>query len=239
MATYRELTYMVLDKMKASSDDSFFTEEHILLLLDEYRPFILKSAYLISKQVSRSYQFQIVPDSNYQTICIDLEPFDYGGGDCFNDSYLRSVKPLPVIMDIGNKKLSTINPFRGFMSLVSNAKFQYAGGKFMDNYIFATISKEGYLYLKSCNPQMMHLERVKLSAVFENAAQASELSCNPENECDIMERVFPLEDGLIPNLISAIVTDLLPHEALKEDKVNNATDDGPDSNKGNGNTKTS
>ena len=41
-STYRELVYLVLDELKLVSDDSSFTEDHVIYLLDRYRPFLLK-----------------------------------------------------------------------------------------------------------------------------------------------------------------------------------------------------
>ena len=64
MSTYRELVYLVLDELKGTSDDFTYTEEHIMFLLSKYRAFLLKQKYNdIKKQI---------PESNYQTICIDL-----------------------------------------------------------------------------------------------------------------------------------------------------------------------
>ena len=42
MNTFREMIYMILDEMKISTDDSYFTEEHIMYLINKYRAFILK-----------------------------------------------------------------------------------------------------------------------------------------------------------------------------------------------------
>jgi hypothetical protein len=60
MATYRELVYMVLDELKARSDDFYYTEDHIMFLLDKYRAFLLKQKYRIPKSV--------VLNSNYSYI---------------------------------------------------------------------------------------------------------------------------------------------------------------------------
>ena len=55
MSTYRQLTYMVLDELKLVSDDSHFTKEHIMSLLNWYRLFILKQRYSdIKKQIPDS-----------------------------------------------------------------------------------------------------------------------------------------------------------------------------------------
>lgn len=41
MNTYKEIVYMILDEIKAISDDSYFEEEHILFLMNIWRAKIL------------------------------------------------------------------------------------------------------------------------------------------------------------------------------------------------------
>lgn len=65
MSTYRELIYFCLDAIKAYSDDAIVTEEHVRFLLDKYRSYLLKQKY--EKDPRRQ-----VPDSNYQTIVLDM-----------------------------------------------------------------------------------------------------------------------------------------------------------------------
>ena len=43
--TYREIVYSVLDLLKQASDDTYFTEEHIIFLAGKYRNFLLKQYY--------------------------------------------------------------------------------------------------------------------------------------------------------------------------------------------------
>ena len=85
MSTYRELTHMVLDELKIISDDSHFQEEHVIFLLDKYRSLILKQKYEKEKKE--------MPESNYQTICLDLETIpSYEESDiCGGRGYLRSI----------------------------------------------------------------------------------------------------------------------------------------------------
>lgn len=40
--TYREAIYAILDLLKQSSDDSYYTEEHALFLVSKMRAAILK-----------------------------------------------------------------------------------------------------------------------------------------------------------------------------------------------------
>ena len=45
MNTLREMVYMVIDQLKNLSDDSYYTEEHIIYLLNKYRALLLKQRY--------------------------------------------------------------------------------------------------------------------------------------------------------------------------------------------------
>ena len=43
--TYKELVYLALDALKIHSDDSKFTEDHVIFLLNKYRAYALKQKY--------------------------------------------------------------------------------------------------------------------------------------------------------------------------------------------------
>ena len=45
MKTYRQLVYLVLDELKLMSDDSTYTEDHVISLLSTYRSFLWKQRY--------------------------------------------------------------------------------------------------------------------------------------------------------------------------------------------------
>ena len=62
--TYRELVYMALDALKIHSDDSKFTEDHVIFLLNKYRAYALQQKY--------SKTLEGVNNSNYQVININL-----------------------------------------------------------------------------------------------------------------------------------------------------------------------
>lgn len=66
MNTYKEIVYMILDEIKAVSDDSYFEEEHIVFLMKSWRATLLGQRY---GDVKRS-----IPIENFQTICLNLEP---------------------------------------------------------------------------------------------------------------------------------------------------------------------
>ena len=64
-----------------------------------------------------------------------------------------------------------------------------------------------------------------MSSIFENASQASQLDCKVSKECDLIDRVFPIEEGLIPPLIELTLKDLLGAAYRPQDENNNASDD--------------
>ena len=222
MSTYKELVYMCLDELKLYSDDALYTEEHIMFLLGKYRTFLLKQRYSdIKKQI---------PESNYQTICLDLiEVPAISGEPCEGGSYLRSKEKIPFLMKIGNPRVYPIDYYQGEITYVSRDRMRYVGyNKYLQNIIYASLGPDNYLYFKSFNPQFLYLEKVRMTGIFEDTLAASELQCPDENGdivCDVLDREFPIENALIPPLIQLVVEELTKAEYKPEDKENNSDDD--------------
>lgn len=227
MSTYREIVYMVLDQLKLSVEDSYFTEEHVIFLISNYRNFLLKQRYSdIKKQI---------PENNYQTICLDLVqisgmPSDY----CDEDIYLRSKDKVPFLMQVGSPRVYPISDYyKGDISYVNRDRMRFTGyNKYLNNIIYASISPDNYLYLKSNNPQFLHLSKVKFTGIFQDTIQASNLECVPCEEdnislsnCDILDKQFPIENALIPPLIELVVKELSISVYRPEDNENNSRDD--------------
>ena len=225
--TYNEIMYMCLDELKLSSDDSFYTKDHILFLIVKLRSFLLKQRYSdIKKQI---------PDSNYQSICLDLiEVPAISGEPCEGSSYLRSKNKIPTTMMIGNPRVYPTDFYQGEIAYISRDRMRYIGyNKFMRNIIYCSKAPDGYLYFKSWNPQFLYIENVRFSAIFEDAKEASEMACPEENGaiCKLEDKEFPIEDSLVPPLIELVVKELRGPEFMKKDEDNNAEDNLPDSNR--------
>ena len=224
MSTYREIVYSVLDEIKSTNDDSFFTEDHVIFLLNKYRTFLIKQRYSdIKKQI---------PESNYQTICLDLiEVPAISGEPCEGGSYLRSKEKIPFLMKIGTPRVYPIDYYQGEITYVSRERMRYIGyNKYLQNIIYCSLGPDNYLYFKSFNPQYLYLEKVRMTGIFEDPKAASELQCPNENGdivCDILDREFPIESALVPPLIELVVKELLGAEYIKRDEENNAKDDLP------------
>lgn len=222
MSTYKELVYMCLDELKLYSDDALYTEEHIMFLLGKYRTFLIKQRYSdIKKQI---------PESNYQTICLNLiEVPAISGEPCEGGSYLRSKEKIPFLMKIGNPKVYPVDYYQGEITYVSRERMRYVGyNKYLKNIIYASIGPDNYLYFKSFNPQYLYLEKARMTGIFEDPQAASELQCPDESGdtvCDILDKTFPIEDSLVPQLVQLVVQELYNHSRSEEDDENNAKDD--------------
>lgn len=220
--TYKDITYMVLDEIKSISDDSFFNEEHVIFLAGKMRTFLLKQRYSDVRKP--------IPESNYQTICLDLiEVPAISGKPCEGGSYLRSKEKIPYLMKIGAPMIYPIDYYQGNITYISRDRMRYTGhNKYLQNIIYASLGPDNYLYFKSSNPQYLYLEKVRMTGIFEDVEKASELQCPSEEgntTCDLLDKDFPLEEALVPQLIQLIVKELLGAQYRPEDSENNATDD--------------
>ena len=213
---------MVLDELKLYSDDALYTEEHVMFLFGKYRTFLLKQRYSdVKKQI---------PESNYQTICLDLiEVPAISGEPCEGGSYLRSKEKIPFLMKIGNPMVYSVDYYQGEITYVSRERMRYVGyNKYLKNIIYASIGPDNYLYFKSFNPQYLYLEKARMTGIFEDPQAASELQCPDENGdtvCDVSDKTFPIEDALIPPMIELVVKELLGAEYRPEDESNDAKDE--------------
>ena len=216
--TYREVVYAILDLLKQSSDDSYYTQEHVLFLASKMRAAILKQAYSNIKKE--------IPESNYQTICLDLIPA-IDDEPCEGGSYLRSQQEIPATLTIGNTQIYPVDYYQGEITFVSRERMRYVGhNKWLQNIIYASLGPDQHLYFKSSNPQYMYLKKVRMTSIFEDAESAAELQCDSEGEktCDVLDTPFPLEEGLVTSLIELAVKFLSGSIYKPKDPDNDASD---------------
>ena len=217
MKTYRQLVYLVLDELKLMSDDSTYTEDHVISLLSTYRSFLLKQRYAdVRKEI---------PLENYQTVCLTLEEHNGVDGLPCGGTYMRSTQKIPDIMTLGQVKVHSGDYFNGEITYVSRDRLRYVGhNKWLQNIIYATKGPDNYLYLKSSNPQLYYMEEVQFTGVFSDAEAASELECEQSSKCDILDKEFPIENALVTPLISLVVKELSGAIYKPEDSYNDAMD---------------
>ena len=218
--TLRELVFMVLDECKIHSDDSYFNEDHVSFLLSTYRSFLLK------KELEK--ENKNLSSANAQTICLNLmevpaiEDFDCSG------SYLRSTEKIPSIVNEFKVQLYPLDYYQGEIIFTSRERMRYTGyNKWTKNLIYASKGPDDYLYLKSENPQYLYMEKLRMTAVFEDFEEAAQLACDEDGVvvCDKLDAQFPIESAQVPIIIELVVKELLGVKYQPKDKNNNAADD--------------
>lgn len=221
--TYRELVYIVLDEIKQISDDSIITEDHVKFLANQYRYFLLYQKKLKEGLASLS-------TSNEQTICVDLTLTpEIPDLDVCNNYILKSDQEIPDLMDTSLAKVTGVNLFGINISYVTRERFKYVGhNKWMQNIIYCCLGPDKHLYFKSVNPQFKYLKQAKITGVFEDSDKANELSCETSSDgskCDPLDRDFPIDKDLVPQLIELTVKELLGAAWRQKDSQNDSKDD--------------
>lgn len=217
MATFGEMIYMVLDKLKIKSDDSHFNEDHILFTLNSNRALLLKQKYSKGGKISQS---------NYQTLCISMEPLEVKKGiPCEIDAYyVISTKSIPSINNLGITNIYVDNFTHNYINYVDTERFKYTGyNKRLPKMYYSTVDYNNYLYIKGSTISTHDITGVKVTAVFNDATTASELECS--KACDLYEREYPIEQSLISALIQVTVEEYSKSLYAIEDSTNNAKDD--------------
>ena len=222
----KEIVYMVLDLCKATgSDDSFFTESHVIFLLKKYRSFLIK------KELEKLKVASIPSEFEYQQICLDLEKVPaIDGLPCTGGYYLMTSKKIPKIVDGTQPRLYPVDFYQGInVCYVPREKMRYIGSnKFLRNIIYVSLGPNLHLYVNSSNPQFLYLKKLRMSAVFEDFDEASELLCDKDGEsqsCDALDAEFPIREHLVPTLIELVVKELTGSVYNPVDNKNNASDD--------------
>lgn len=215
---YKEIVYLILDEMKLTNDDSVINENHIVFLASKYRNMILKQRYSDIKKP--------IPESNYQTICLDLQKSNNIEGVPCAGTMLKSVQQIPNLMKIGVQRVYPQNYYLGEITYISRDRMKYVGyNPSLQNIIYASLGPDNHIYLKSSNPQFLNLQKVSFTGIFDDAEAAALLKCNnSEVNCDILDMDFPLEAALVPDVISLVVKELLSAEYRPEDLQNDNQD---------------
>lgn len=240
MTTYGQMIYYCLDAVKALSDDTQVTEEHIMFLLDKYRATVLRQTYDSGKAKDgtnvSSDNYQLIPiDKLYLVRPKDLEANIYSddgldyilyGSDTHyksNYKYSKDTK-IPSVLPGFVPKVYITDLFKSVATYVDNDRFEYTNWhKYLKNFIYATIGTDRHLYIKSGNVERLELvDKVNIYAVFENPSEVYAIT-NPDD--DLYDCGFPMEDALIPVVITNVVKDILGVMYRPHDKYNNADDD--------------
>ena len=221
----KELVYSILDLLKVHSDDSYWTEEHIIFLCKKYRSFLIKK-----EQDKEKGSQDIASEFEYQQICLDLEKVPAIDGElCTGGYYLRTTQKIPKILEGTQPRVYPIDYYQGInISYVSRDRMRYVGtNPYLQNIIYTSVGPDLHLYLNSNNPQFLYLKKLRMSAIFEDIDEAAGLLCDSEGEsqsCDVLDMEFPIRDYLVPPLIELVVKELSGVKYQPKDNRNDADD---------------
>lgn len=223
----KEIVYACLDLSKAAtSDDSFWTEDHVIFLLKKYRSFLIKK-----EQEKQRATTDIASEFEYQQICLDLEKVPAIDGEpCTGGYYLRTTKKIPKILEGNQPRVYPIDFYQGInISYVPRDRMRYVGtNKFLQNIIYVSLGPDLHLYLNSTNPQFLYLKKLRMSAVFEDFDEISSYLCDDDGNsmaCDVLDEEFPIREYLVPTLMELVVKELTSAKYQPVDDKNNANDD--------------
>lgn len=215
----KEIVYMIMDLLKNASEDSYFTEDHVLFLIKHHRSLLLKQEEERKKYLDNTF--------NMQTICVDVEP--YQPDEC-GDVYLRSVQEIPETIGKQNPIVSLMDYYGDYrIAFVTPQKMKYVNNnRFMNAIIYCSIGPDKHLYFKSSNPQFLYLEQLQMQAVFDDVDEADKLSCDSSESddasCDFLDKEFPIDSHLVPYLIDSVLKELLGATYRTQDKYNDDID---------------
>jgi len=218
---------MCLDLAKAAtSDDSFFTEEHVIFLIKKFRSFLIKK-----EQEKEKNSTDIASEFEYQQICLNLEKVPAIDGDpCTGGYYLRTEEEIPKILEGTQLRVYPVDFYQGInVAYVPRERMRYVGtNNYLRNIIYTSLGPDMHMYLNSSNPQFFYLKQLRVSAIFEDFDKAAEYACDDEGTsaaCDVLEAEFPVREYLVPSLIELVVKELVGANYKPKDTANDAADD--------------
>lgn len=224
--TVREIVYMVLDLAKANtSDDAFWTEDHVIFLLKKYRSFLIKK-----EQDKEKSTTDIASEFEYQQICLDLEATPAIDGEpCTGGYYLKTTNEIPKILEDNIPRIYPVDFYQGVnISFVPRDRMRFVGtNKFLQNIIYVSMGPDKHLYVNSSNPQFMYLKKLRMAAVFEDFDAVADYLCDDDGSstaCDVLDEEFPVREYLVPPLIELVVKELVGAEYRPVDTKNDAKD---------------
>lgn len=223
----KELVYIILDELKILSDDATFTEDHVIFLLKNYRKFLIKK----EKDKEKASAESTSDLEEQQQICLDLEEVDTCCGEpCAEGEYLRTKQKLPKILEGTTPRIHPMNYYDNIrICFVSRDRMKYVGtNKYLQNIIYVSLGPDHHLYMTSNNPQFTNLEKIRMTAIFEDFDKALDYQCDDAGNsrvCDPLDAEFPISGHLVPPLIELIVKELSGAIYKPKDTMNNAADD--------------
>lgn len=225
MATLNEITYSVLSPVRPyMTGDSHLTIEKVQYDIKNLRSRLIRN----EQNKNRTIDSALI-----QTLgCVPVKAVD--ASECCtvktNCYVMRTVDKIPNAIELHRKKLITrvgpVNITSKPYSFITYTESQWAGNNtFTKNDIYAFLLN-GYIYLKSNNPDIYALKYINIQGVFDDPTALADYACNEEGtvKCYDEDQPYPINDWMV-----SYIEDMLQEKYLKQysypaDKANDATD---------------
>lgn len=213
-----KIIYNIREKLKEYVDDTRFTDDYLIFLIDTARAKYIKQQY---NRIQRS-----VDDELIQTFLVEIEEVDssdYAILDTTGNTITKTKLKIPNIIELDHKSLllrvSSIDFLEKPMNIVGRKKFLYAGSNITDtDQIFVTKYNKK-IYIKSNKNLENKLDRISISGVLEHPTDIIPFL----NTID--DFIYPITSSLTDIITSDIISTLANIKQLPTDTDNNSSDD--------------
>lgn len=226
MAKTSQIIYDVREVLNEYSDDSNYSDSHILYLYNLKREKALRQLY-----DDKSRNFDKITQ---QSLCLTLNEIDKGlCGITVDCTVLRSTQPMPTLLAVRNREtlLSVTAPIMLSKSFKIIDYFQTDSilSRPYSNGIYVTFDSEGYLYLFSKIPEHKLIDSVFVIGIFSDPSElehyTNSCACSPVvEECFTLDSEYPAPAYIIDMARDEIIKLLTIKEQSKLDEQNNASD---------------
>ena len=222
-----QIIYDVRELLNQYSDDSNYSDKHILYLYN-----LKRSKYLRQILDDKTRNFDKIM---IQSLCLEFEEVDSSICELnLGCTILRSKLKLPNLLPVRNRStLISIQPSIALskpFKVIDITQASYILDKPYSNSIYATVNNEGYIYIFSNIIEHKLITCLYISGVFnnpsdlENYSNCCECSTNVES-CFNEDSDYPAPPFIIDAARDEIVKLLLgSKEQIKEDDQNDSSD---------------
>lgn len=233
-----EIIYAIREKLKAYTDDTRYTDSYLYFLINIKRALYIRREY---NQIQK-----VIDPEVLQTVCIPLEevsdslcptcPGVAANPQCTDDcTIIRTSLKLPKTIELHSRntivKISPAGTFDRPFSFISMDRLPYVGeSKYEKNIIYAAIHSDGHFYFRSNSSSIRNLDKVLITALFENPDDVSAFKCpttgvdgNLVASCfNLEEDEYPIKSWMTDIVISEIVNELANLKQIPADTKNDA-----------------
>lgn len=223
MATLKEIRYSIKEALFIYNEDSNLSNEYI-----DYKIHTTRAMLLAQRFSSRSF---VIPNIIRQHFYHDLslsEDNEFVDGIATVLATTTAIQtPLEPFNLKNNIRITSGSYSDISFSFIDNNRFPYVGrNKWLQNIVYCAIGTDWKIYFTSSNPKVKMLEQVKLSMVCANPELAYPYTIEYNPAVDFSEITYPLNEELVVELTDIIIKQLTLNLQQKEDKTNDATDNG-------------